>query len=173
MKNLKKLIVLFSVTLLFISCKSDESVLQVENSQILGLWKLTELTEDGTTTTTSQGISISATFTTYAKNIDAELNFTENPNKFDSSGSYTSVVTTEILGQQTVQEVPINDFIGTGDWEINGNTITVTSYGEVNTAEVLELNESKLKLKILYNREFSAADTDIKTDIEVYYTLTK
>jgi len=173
MKNLKKFIVLFSVTLLFISCNNDEAVLQIENSQILGLWKLTELTEDGTTTTTAQGIDLSATFTAYGKNIDAEVNFTENPNKFVSSGSYTSVITTVVLGQQTVQEVPINDFIGTGDWEVNGNIITVTSNGEENSAEILELNESMLKLKFVYNQEFSTGGADIKTDIDVYYTLTK
>jgi len=173
MKNLKKLIFIFSVTLLFISCNDDESVLQIENSQILGTWNLTELTEDGTTTTSSQGFDISATFSAYGKNINAEVTFTENPNEFASSGSYISVLTTEILGQQTVQEVPINNFIGSGDWEINGNIMTSTANGEESTAEILELNESILKLKIIEEIETSFQGTVIKTKVTVNYTLTK
>ncbi len=173
MKNLKKLIFVFSVTLLFISCNNDESVLQIENSQILGTWNLTELTEDGTTTTSSQGIDITATFSAYGKNINAEVTFTENPNKFASSGSYTSVITTEILGQQTVQEVPINNFIGSGDWEINGNIMIVTANSEESTVEILELNESMLKLKITEEIESSFQSTVINTKVTAYYTLTK
>jgi len=173
MKNLKKIVVLFSATLLFTSCNSDDAVLQIDNSQILGTWKLIELEENGTTVTTTQGTSITATLSAFGKDIDAELTFTENPNKFVSLGSYVSVITTEVLGQQITQEVPINNFLGSGDWEINGNSMSVSTNGEEDMAEIIELNESRLKLKYTTSEETTLQGTAIKIDITVFYTLTK
>jgi hypothetical protein len=117
--------------------------------------------------------AISAIFSSFGKNMDAQLTLTENPNEFTSSGSYTSVITTDVLGQQTTQEVPINNFFGSGNWEINGNIFTATSNGEESSAEILELTSSLLKMKATFIEEITQQGAIIKTNITVHYTLTK
>lgn len=173
MKNLIKLITLFSITLFFASCSSSDDAPQVNSKDLLGTWNLTEVTTEGTTKSTGNGVTIESTYTSLGKDYNAKLIFSENPNKFQSSGSYTSVVTTTTLGQESTINVPINNIIGAGDWEITGNTLNTSGYGDDASAEILELNESTLKLKILLDKEFTFNGVSQKTTGIVFYTLTK
>jgi len=152
MKILKNSL-LISLTILFISCTSDDSTSIDTNAQVndlLGTWKLTEITQEGTTKTEIQGVPITANFSSFGKNISSQLVFTDNPNSFTSSGSYTSVVTITIVGQSTSQEIPvdINDYLNQGTWEFNEGIITVNSNGEMQTANITELTNTTLKFEV-------------------------
>lgn len=152
MKILKNSL-LIAFTILFISCTSDDSTPIDTNAQandLLGTWKLTEITQEGTTKTEIQGVPITANFSSVGKNINSQLVFTDNPNNFTSSGSYTSVVTITIVGQSTSQEIPvdINDYLNQGTWEFNAGIITVNSNGEIQTANITELTNTTLKFEV-------------------------
>ncbi len=119
MKTLKKLITVFSITLFLASCSSSDDAPQVDAKDMLGTWNLTEITTEGTTKSTANGVTIESTFSSFGKNYNAKTIFTENPNNFESSGSYTSVLTTTTLGQENTIEVPLNNILGSGTWEGN------------------------------------------------------
>ena len=155
MKVLKNSLLIF-ITILFISCTSDDSTpidTNAQSNDLLGTWKLTEITQEGTTKTELQGVPITAVFSSVGKNINSQLVFTDNPNSFTSSGSYTSVVTITFVGQSTTQEIPvdIDDYLNQGTWEFNEGILAVYSNGETQIATITELTNTTLKIEIELN----------------------
>ena len=176
MKKFKKSLTLICLTLLFLSCSEDDPIgVNTLENQLVGTWKLTEITQEGTTTTDLQGVPITSDFTSEGKNINAQVTFTQNPNNFTSSGNYTSVVTITFLGQGTTQEIPvqIDDFLNQGTWSINGSELTITQNSEAQTAIITEITDTTLKFEIEVNQEVVAQGITSTTETTAKMSLTK
>lgn len=153
MKNLKKIIILFSSVLFIISCTTDEESMADTNADaknLIGTWLLSEITQDGKVETEIQGVPVSGTITSFGKDIDAQVTFTENPDNYTTSGSYTDVITIKALGQTFNEEqlISINNILGNGSWTLNQGILTLTHSNDIQAAKIIELTSVTLKLEI-------------------------
>ncbi len=161
---MKKIVLILCVvsTIVFTSCSSDDdAVLFVADASLIpGEWSLEEVrSENGTFTTTVQGLPISGTYSISGKDYNASITLTEStvenePNTLISSGGFTLVATFSIPLQEpiTVEET-IPEFLGTGEWSINGNTLTTTAQGESLSYEIIALSTQAMVLKTVINEE--------------------
>lgn len=137
---MKKLLILFiGLSLAMTSCSSDDNGGGAINGNIVGTWMLTKLT----TETNMPGISA----TGQGKNYDATLTFNDEPNEVFGTGSVGLEVTTYINGVSfgTAEEViNFDSQFGAGQWELSGNTLTLSGEGSAVTVTVLKLTPSSL-----------------------------
>ena len=178
MKNLKKFIALFSI-ILFISCNNSEDSTPIDTTaqedDLVGTWSLTEITQDGTATATVQGVPVETNYTSFGKNIDAQIVFTQNPNNFTASGGFTSVVTVTLLGQSTTEEFPIviDGVLNQGTWEVNQGVITVTQNSDSQAFNITELTDTRLKLEIELKQDVPIQGNTFSTKSVAKLTLIK
>jgi len=135
MKIIGKFILLTVVAISLYNCDKDENT----SSHIAGEWRLTDIhTEDG--------ISIifgdTSLYEFHGTAYNMVTTITENPNEFSSAGTYTYELTSPFTQTQTVSAFP-----GTGTWSINGDTFIQTFAGNTTESEIIELNDSTLRLK--------------------------
>ncbi len=155
------LLLFLTGTTLFVSCSDDDdNPFQANESLIPGEWVLTEIkSEDGKASTTIQDIPVSGEYNVSGENYDASVTFTESavetePNTVVGSGSFTLVFTFTFLGIDPVevkQNVP--ELIGSGDWVVDGNTLTTTVQGEDQSYEIVSLTEQTMTLKVPIDEE--------------------
>ena len=148
-QNMKFLKLIFFTTLISLtfSCSSDDDNQPANNGNIVGVWKGTAVDYSGTTTTTAQGQSVTATYVGEAYDIDYTLTFTDNPKKVVSAGNYSIELTTTVYGQTTTQNIEGLEFLSSGDWSINGNILTITVDNQTDDTTIVELTNSTLVLK--------------------------
>lgn len=177
---MKKLILLLFLasTTAFVSCSGDDDSVSIEidESLIAGEWDLTALSvENGKTTTVAQGQTVSLDYTNVGKDFTLETVFSDNtdPKTFVSTGGYVSVVTTTVAGQSTTQEQPISDFLGTGEWRVEGNMLITTSDGKEQAAEITVLDSETMSLKSEINESFEQSGVSVTTTGTLFYTLTR
>ncbi len=152
MKTVKAIITICIVLVIF-SCDNTESTPIDTNAQendLVGTWSLTEIKQDGTVTTNVQGVPVNANYTSFGKNIDAQVTFSQNPNNFSSSGTFTSVITITLVGQATTREVPIviDDVLSQGTWQVDQGVITLSQNNETQTVNITELTDTSLKFEL-------------------------
>ncbi len=151
-------------TILFTSCSGDDDggapPFIADESLIPGDWNLQEVrSENGTFTTTFQGLPVSGTYIVSGKDYAATISFTKSatagePNTTSGSGSFTLVASFNIPTQQPiVVEEPVPDLIGTGEWTLNGNTLTTTAQGESIAYEIIALTAQSMTLKFVINEQ--------------------
>jgi len=178
MKKLRTVTVIF-LTILFISCSSDDNSTIDTNAQeenLIGTWNLSEIKQEGTVTSNIQGIPVQSHYSAYGKDINAQVTFTQNPNNFTSSGNYTSVVTVTILGQANTQEfnVSIDDFLNLGTcWSLNKGVITINQGGKTVDINIIELTTLTLKLEMEIEEVVVEQGITNTTKTKVNMTLTK
>jgi len=178
---MKKVILLLflATTSLFVSCDNDEDpipVIDADPSLVTGAWNLTALSiENGKTTTQTEGQTVSIDYTTVGKDFDMVVTFTDNtnPSTFATIGSYTAVVTTSILGQSITEEQPITDFLGTGEWRIEGNMLFTKVNDIEKGSEIVELNEERMVLKVEINETIMQQGVNAVTTGVAMATMTK
>ncbi|WP_299184250.1 hypothetical protein [uncultured Aquimarina sp.] len=177
---MKKLILLLFLasTTAFISCGNDDDSVSIEidESLIAGEWNLTQLSVDnGRTTTVVEGQSASVDYTTVGKDFTLETTFNDatDPKTYSSTGGYTAVITTTVLGQSTTQEQPITDFLGTGEWRVEGNLLITTTNGVEQVSEITELNSEIMSLKVEINESFEISGSSVTTTGTLISTLTR
>ncbi len=179
MKNLKIIIVLFSATLIFLSCNTDDDGNTVDpNAQaqnLIGTWLLTEITQDGTVESEIQGVPVSGTITSFGKDIDAQIVFTESPDNYVTSGGYTDVITVKVLGQtfNEEQNISISDILGQGSWTLDQSILTLTQSSDIRAANVIELTTTSLKLEIEIKEQAVLQDITGNIKSTLMMTLTK
>lgn len=165
---------LFAVVALgivFNGCKKDD---EASPGSIPGTWKMTDLHADnGVSTTTLLGQEISYTYSFHGKDYNTFTTFTENPNEFTSTGSYTIVTTINFQGQMSTTETPADVFSGTGTWTISGNTLTQGFAGASADFEILELSDSKLRLKQDQDVTFDDNGSVVHNTATIYSTFEK
>jgi hypothetical protein len=176
---MKKIIILFSATLLFISCSTDDDGSTVDpNAQaqnLIGTWLLAEITQDGTVSTDVQGLPVSGTITSFGKDIDAQIIFSENPDNYVTSGGYTDVITVNVLEQifNEEQNISIADILGQGSWSLDQGILTLTQSSDVRAASVIELTTTSLKLEIEINEQAVLQGITGNIESTLMMTLTK
>jgi len=179
MRNLKKLIVLFSATLLFLSCDTDDggSIVDpnAEAKNLIGTWLLVEITQNGTVSTEVQGLPVNGTITSFGKDIDAQIIFSENPDNYVASGGYTDVITVNVLGQiiDEQQNISISDILGQGSWTLDQGILTLKQSSDIRAASVIELTTTSLKLELEINEQAVLQGITGNIESTLMMTLTK
>lgn len=167
------LITVFS--LVFTSCSNDEdAVSNASESEITGTWNLTALeTKDGRSDTNFDGTSIPTTFTAVGKDFNTVVTFSENPNIVTSEGSYTTVVTTTVMGETSTEEETGEDFFESDEWRLDGSTLYFGSGEEEVGFTITELTDSKISLRYEIDEtvDFFGATTSVSATYNM--TLTK
>ncbi|TDS10871.1 hypothetical protein DFQ03_3762 [Maribacter caenipelagi] len=167
------LITVFS--LVFTSCSNDEdAVSNASESEITGTWNLTALeTKDGRSDTNFDGTSILTTFTAVGKDFNTVVTFSENPNIVTSEGSYTTVVTTTVMGETSTEEETGEDFFESDEWRLDGSTLYFGSGEEEVGFTITELTDSKISLRYEIDEtvDFFGATTSVSATYNM--TLTK
>ena len=141
--------VLTVFTLVFTSCsKDDDGVSNASEASIIGTWNLTALeAKDGTTNTNFDGTSIPTTFTAVGKDFDTIITFDEKPQIVNSEGSYTTVLTTTVMGETSTEDQEGEDFFETEEWRLEGSTLYFGSGEEEIGFTITEFTDSKMSLR--------------------------
>ncbi|HZV69078.1 MAG TPA: lipocalin family protein [Saprospiraceae bacterium] len=143
MKIIFKFTLLLLVVISMIQCKKDPATISMA-----GQWKMTDIhCDDGVSVTDVLGTEITQTYTYHGIEYNTVTTFTENPNNFSSTGTYTFEITTVFFGQSTTEEVEADAFLGSGEWSIDGDVFTQTFAGQVTEMAILELTGSKMRLR--------------------------
>ena len=169
-----KLILFTAFISLTISCsKDDDNPAPENNGEIVGVWKGTTVNYTGSTTTTAQGQSITADYVGEAYDVDYTLTFTENPKKVVSDGSYSIELTTTVNGQSTTQNVENLELLSSGDWSINGNTLSITVDNETDDATIVELTNNNLVLNVVETETNTGSGFTVTSTTDVTLSFTK
>ncbi|MBG43755.1 MAG: hypothetical protein CL530_07280 [Aequorivita sp.] len=169
-----KLILFTAFISLTISCsKDDDNPAPENNGNIIGVWKGTTVNYTGSTTTTAQGQSITADYVGEAYDVDYTLTFTENPKKVVSDGSYSIELTTTVNGQSTTQNVENLELLSSGDWSINGNTLSITVDNETDDATIVELTNNNLVLNVVETETNTGSGFTVTSTTDVTLSFTK
>ncbi|NOY49218.1 MAG: hypothetical protein GXO88_01415 [Chlorobi bacterium] len=147
--NLKNVLLLMVLVLTIISCKKDNNNAEPSTSNLVGTWNCTSVNYTGTSVTEVLGQSITTDYTGEGYDVDFTYTFSENPNLATSEGSFGIKLTSTILGQSTVQNIPGNSFNYTGNWSLAGDKITITYEGESQEATIVSLTDTNLVLNII------------------------
>jgi hypothetical protein len=142
-------------TSLFISCNDndDDSPIEIDQSLVPGEWNLTDIkSENGKVTTTIENIPLSGNYSLSGKDYTAEATFTEvsdadKPNTFVSSGGFTVVAKIAIPTKTIDYEQVIPDFIGAGNWKIDGNKLITTVADNDVSFDITALTETTMSIK--------------------------
>lgn len=143
-----------ATTLLFVSCNNDDDApIEIDQSLIPGEWSLTEVkSENGKVTATIENIPVNGDYSISGKDYTAEAIFTEvsdatKPNTFVSSGGFTLVAKITIPTQSIDYEESIPNFIGAGEWKIDGTKlITIVAEKEV-SFDIIALTAQTMSIK--------------------------
>jgi hypothetical protein len=165
-------LLLFSLAIIFLSCSKDDDPKPTSQGMV-GAWAVTAVDYKGSSTTTAQGTSIKADFTGTGKDMSLTTTFHENPNTMTSTGSYTIVLKTTMMGQTTTDEYPFSDVFTDGTWTLSGNTLTITESTGSQKATILEQTSTALKMSVAVKESQTAQGITVSTDVQVIYTFKK
>lgn len=147
--------ILISVLTLFISCTSSDDTIMIDtsakSSDLVGTWNLIEEGQEGTVSTTFNGIPVNGTISSTGKDLNTLLTFTENPNNISAAGSYTDVIKFSVVGQTLAEQevtIPISDFINQGSWSLNQGVLTLTQNNVQQDVSIIELTSTSLIIGI-------------------------
>jgi len=159
-------------TLVFSSCSNDkDGVSNASEDSIIGTWNLTALeATDGRSNTTIEDTSIPATFNAIGKDFDTIVTFSEEPQLVTSEGSYTSVLTTTIMGQTETEEQEGEDFFQSDEWRLDGNILYFGTGDEEVGFTIIELNDSKMSLR--YNLDETVESIIGTSTVSATYNMT-
>lgn len=179
MKRLALLLFLAGSTL-FVSCGDDDDAIEINESLIPGEWNLTEIrSENGKASTTIEGVPVSGDYSISGKDYTATVTFTEataenEPNTVTGSGGFTLVASVTIPTQDPIEvEQNIPEFIGSGEWSVSGNTLTVTVQNETTSYEITSLTEQSMTLKIVIDEERTIENLTVAVTGDQFIVLTK
>ena len=162
-------------TLVSSSCSKDEDgVSGASEASIIGTWNLTALeATDGKSNTNFDGTSIPATFSAVGKDFDTVVTFSEEPQIVTSEGSYTTVLTTTVMGEPQTQEEEGEDFFESDEWRLDGSTLFFGSGEEEIGFTITELTDSKMSLRYKLNETVEAFGATSTVSATYNMTLTK
>lgn len=153
MNNLKNSFIIALISL-FISCTSDDTASFDANAQeadLVGVWNLTEESQDGTVSGVFEGIPLSGKITSTGKDFNTLFTLTQNPNNFIAKGNYNDVIKVS-AGPITLYEgefvIPINDQINQGVWSLNEGILTLTQNNISKNVRITELTATSLKMEL-------------------------
>lgn len=132
-------------------------------SPIAGEWNLTDaIINDGTATTIFLGQTYNLSYNATSSNENVLVNFSENPNKVTSNGTYTILINFNFLGNDYQDTTTSESPFANGDWSINGTILTIDANTTVNgTYEIIELTNNTLKITTAVDREVPAGGLNL------------
>jgi hypothetical protein len=144
MKYIVKISLLAMIVLSLAYCKKDDEA----NASLAGQWKMTDIhADDGVSTFELLGTTLTGTYKFHGTEYNAVTTFTENPNEFTSTGSYTVEFISEFLGQSDTTIQVVDAFQGSGEWSISNDTLYQTFADSTTAALILELTGNKMRLR--------------------------
>lgn len=148
MKTTIKLFLFVLSISIFSSCSDSSNSVDVTADDLVGVWNLTDINGEGTSTTTINGQSITADVTTTGRDYDFTTEITTNPNTISGTGSYVAISTSTFLGQTVTEEQLLTSISGldSGTWSLDGNIITTIVGGETNQIVVEQVTDNLLVL---------------------------
>ena len=175
-----KILLLLALVTFITACETNDNAnINISNADLIGTWNLKSQTlEDGSFSITTQGQTLTATYSALAKDIDFTYSFSENPNKVNLQGSYTFVTTASFLGQNEVEEQEINTDLSpitSANWSLsNGNIIKITENGELPAIlNVEEFSSNYMKLTGEINETVTENGETIIIKATIYIELEK
>ncbi|MEM6965346.1 MAG: hypothetical protein AAF573_11310 [Bacteroidota bacterium] len=162
MKLLKFLLVvtLFSV---LTACNNDD-----DTDAVVGTWNVASIEYGGPITSTNGMQTFNGTFTGSASNLNMSIELEEDGD-YNSSGSYTLEVTTQIAGQTNITTQNITGFMGNGTWVRTGDIIVTTdSNGNSGSATILSVDDNQMTLEV--NETESSVDNGFTTTTTINAT---
>lgn len=146
MKFLQTIFFLILCTVLFSCTTEDEE--PSNNASIVGNWQLASMKYDGVSRLSMDGSDMEQSFSGEASEIDFIIDFSESPNRFSSQGGYLINLTYDLMGQDINIPVRIDDFMGDGSWDINGDILKVTMTGQpTDELKILKLTANELTME--------------------------
>ncbi|MBD8489073.1 lipocalin family protein [Echinicola sp. CAU 1574] len=147
MKLLRFTFILMLASLMF-SCSDTE--LPMINHSVVGEWEMVAMTYSGTSTVSYDGINFPSTFSEgIASDIDYILTVNESPNTLVGEGSYTVALKGSYMDQEFDFPVPVDYFMKSGSWEVEGDKFIITKPGESpETATIVKLTADEMVLKV-------------------------
>lgn len=108
-----------------ISCSGEDEIPSVNTSNLLGEWQLQDINYTGTSSFNFNGTSMSTSFTgeLMESNVTVTL---KDDNTYTSAGNYKIKITSNTNGMTDVQEVPISNLDGSGNYSVNGNIFSTS-----------------------------------------------
>lgn len=172
MKSLKFVLSLALCALCLFSCSEEEDA--VSPTGLVGSWKVTEISYEGSSTTEVQGFSSTANFTGTGTDLNLKTQFSEEPQNYTSTGSYNVQLKTEINGQTMESAWPSPPFLINGSWSIEGDKLLVVdSNGNEQEADIITLSNTTLKLGWNFAESMAQQGATVTYDVKGVYVFTK
>ncbi len=177
MKSIKFLSALCFVFFMTACTNDDESPIDTGASanDLVGVWNLTEESQDGIGKVTIEGITLNGTITSTSKNIDASLTITENPNTITATGGYTEVITASFATLNRTEEirVDLDNELNQGAWSLNSGVLTLLGGSETLDVNIIELSSTTLKIEIPIQRDVILEGNEVAIDTTIKMTFSK
>ena len=135
-------------------------------ASIIGMWEVTSIDASGTSTAEIAGQTIVTDFVGEGMDLNYTVTFTEMPNEVAAEGDYNIELTTTIAGQSITETIPGILFIDSGNWEIEGDQITINSNDMESTATITTLTDTSLVIEIT-DSEFVIEQQGVETTATV------
>jgi hypothetical protein len=132
---------------------------------LVGSWRMISLNYEGTSVTSVQGTDFTADFVGVGSDYNYEIEFTEAPNNFSSTGTYDIELTTTIAGQTTVNNEDDLDASSNGSWDKNANVLTLTNNSQTNDADIQILSDTTLKFTVTEETSISEQGVNAETSV--------
>jgi len=142
-----KILATICLAIVLVSCDESENILvDVNESELLGTWNMTKLSQEGTVSVSG----IPVPYTSEGSNFDSVIEITQNPNDFTAKGSFTNTTTiNNPVGSDIVNEerISLSELFTKGSWTVENGIITVTQ-GSINqTIDIIEFDGTTIKLQ--------------------------
>lgn len=177
--KLSKIFGLVLILGLFASCvqnSDDVEVIVPGYTDFLGTWELESYSYTGYATYDTNGVvDTTATYVANSIVIDAEVEFTQNPNTIVTSGTGSVDVSLTLGGVTITQTEDSVLFDGNGTWGASGDTITIdfASFGaDVNNSTAYISSYTDSTATILGVAEFTQDTLGYELDHHIDYILT-
>jgi len=148
---------------------------RAQANDLVGVWVLTEESQEGTGTVILNDIPLSGNITSTAKDLNATLTISENPNTIMAAGSYTEVITASFVTLTRTEEIPVilNNELSQGIWSLNEGVITISDSNESQEVSIIELTSTILEIEIPIERDVVLEGTSVSIDTTIKMTFTK
>lgn len=157
------------------SCVNNDNVnnVNLSESDIAGVWNVTDVLQVGTATTNFFGQEIVSTFSNTGREFDFTYDFGLDPNTITANGSYISIISITVDGQTETEEAMVSTVEGlnTGTWSINGNIMSVTADGETNEVAITEYTGNRMVFTVQYLIEFGEQGISVVNEGTLTLTL--
>lgn len=193
---MKKLILLFVLSITFISCSDDYDTVDIQKSDLVGKWNLVAQTSKTKQTIVKQGVSTITYINGLGKDFNFTITFIENPNTSTTQGVYTLVSTNIIPNQSFTVPGETNNTLGQSNttqdqsgitkethlntidgfdsinWSLNGGNISLISRDNKSIpVQVIGFTGATLKLRVKIEETQKFSNSTIKTSRELIITL--